>query len=234
MFIGALLTASLLTATPVDVPTVPTINTEAKFVVELDHADLSYLKTTPLAIMGDSISTFSGVSLEGGSEPVYPDSYVTDYSQMWFSELNHQAVSAVSGSYVTHIEDGEFENFNSDTRVSALEDCTTVVIYGGTNDLLAGVSNESFESGLRSLVSNVQYGDLRTTILCTLPPNKHKGAEGATYRSYNKIIRKVASETGSTLCEFEDAWSKAEIDQCTEDGIHPNAEGMSRLAARFD
>ncbi|MCM1233817.1 MAG: hypothetical protein NC489_27225, partial [Ruminococcus flavefaciens] len=82
MFLESILAATLLTTVP-DIPAVqPPIITEAKFTVELDHQDLSWLKSTPVAIMGDSISTWKGLSIEGGSEPCYPDNNVTDFSQM--------------------------------------------------------------------------------------------------------------------------------------------------------
>lgn len=231
MLSGIMIAGALLLA-PVSATTV--IDTTAVFVEELDHEDLSYLQTVSVGIMGDSISTYTGRSIEGGSSPVYPDSYITDVSQMWWSKLNVQRNSSVAGSYVTQREEGEYVNFNSDTRVGDLGDVSTVVIYGGTCDLLANVTVDSFESGLRSLVGNVQYGDMRSTVLCTLPPIKQRGADNCSYKDYNKVIRKVAKDTNSRLCEFEDAWTFAEIDECTEDGIHPNVEGMSRLAKRFE
>lgn len=210
------------------------IITEARFVEELEHADLSYLKDTSVSIMGDSISTWTGKSIEGGSEAVYPDSEVQSYEQMWFGNLNVQQLSSVAGSYVTHREDGEFVNFNSDTRVGFLGDSSTVIIYGGTCDLLANVSVSDFESSLESLVSNVQYGDMRATVLCTLPPIDHINQDGDTYKEFNDSIRAVADRTGSVLCEFEDAWEFSEISQFTEDGVHPNAAGMARLSSVFD
>lgn len=210
------------------------IITEARFVEELEHADLSYLKETPVAIMGDSISTWTGKSIEGGSEAVYPDNEIQSYEQMWFSDLNVQQLSSVAGSYVTHREDGEFVNFNSDTRVGYLGDTATVIIYGGTCDLLANVSVTDFESSLHSLVSNVQYGGMRSTIICTLPPIDHVNQDGDTYKEYNESIRSIADRTDSVLCEFEDAWTLPEIDQFTEDGIHPNVAGMERLSNAFD
>ena len=231
MLLEALVTCSLLMS---PVTTQAPVITDAFFVDETTHVDLSYLKTTPVAIMGDSISTFAGRSIEGGSDAVYPDTYVTDLSQMWWALLDVQAISAVSGSYVTQREDGEYVNFNSDTRVGALGDTSTVIIYGGTCDLLANVSPDSFRSGLTSLVSNVQYGGMRSTILCTLPPIDYTTDSGATYKDYNKVIKEVAESTNSVVCDFSKVWKKSEISTYTEDGIHPNVAGMSRLAAVFD
>lgn len=230
MLVELMLASALMATTPTPAP----INTSAIFVDEVEHEDLSFLKTTAVSIMGDSISTYAGKSIEGGSSAVYPDSYITDMSQMWWADLNVQQVSAVSGSYVTHREDGEYVNFNTDTRVGHLGGTSWCIIYGGTCDLLADVSCDSFDAGLRALVSNVQYGDLRSTVLCTLPPIDHTNSYGEDYIDYNEVIRKVAKDTNSKLCEFSDAWSKSAIKTYTEDGIHPNQQGMEKLAERFD
>lgn len=233
MFTGIILASSIVLAPMSASVAGAPVNTEAVFVEEFDHEDLSDLQSVSVGIMGDSISTFVDKSITGGSEPVYPDNYVTDATQMWWSSLNVQANSSVAGSYVTHREDGEYVNFNSDTRVGALGDVSTVIIYGGTCDLLADVSLDSFKAGLESLVSNVQYGGMRSTVLCTLPPIKHVNSQGDDYKDFNCVIRDVAEHTGSRLCEFEDAWNYSEIDAVTEDGVHPNSDGMSRLRDRF-
>lgn len=214
--------------------TAPVISDTALFVDEYQTEDLSFLKETPVAIMGDSISTFEGASVDCYMDAAYPDSSVTDQSMMWWSDLNHQAISAVSGSYIAYPEEGEWLQFNSDERVGYLGDTEWVIIYGGTNDMLANVSTDNFKSGLASLVSNVQYGGKRTTVLCTLPPSTYKTTDGETYKDYNEAIREVAKDTGSKVCDFSRAWSHKQTEKYTEDGVHPNAEGMAKLKKAFD
>ncbi|CAG0960208.1 partial acyl-CoA thioesterase I, partial [Anaerolineae bacterium] len=95
---------------------------------------------------------------------------------------------------------------------------TIVVVYIGINDVwhwtigipgAKGSTKDQFESGLRAVIRKVQAAGA-TVVLCTpsVIGEKKAGAnpEDAMLEEYSAISRRVAGETGSTLCDLRRAF----------------------------
>lgn len=128
---------------------------------------------------------------------------------------------------------------------------TTVVIYIGINDVwhwtigIAGAKGSTpaeFETGLRNVIAKIQAVGAKV-ILCTpsVIGEKKAGAnaEDAKLEEYSAISRRVAKETGSTLCDLRKAFvdyiaehNPGDQDRgiLTTDRVHLNAAGNTFVA----
>jgi lysophospholipase L1-like esterase len=126
---------------------------------------------------------------------------------------------------------------------------TLVVIYIGINDVwhgekdpAKGTSPENFEAGLKDIIGQIRKADARV-ILCT--PSVIGEFPGGANKldkqldDYADISRKVARETGSTLCDLRKVFidylaanntEKKERGILTGDRVHLNEAG-NRLVA---
>ena len=131
---------------------------------------------------------------------------------------------------------------------------TTVVVYIGINDVwhwtigipgAKGSTKEQFESGLRDVIGKIQHAGA-TVVLCTpsVIGEKKAGAnpEDPMLEEYSAISRRVARETGSTLCDLRKAFvehiAKNNPDDTdrgilTTDRVHLNPAGNAFVAAEI-
>lgn len=131
---------------------------------------------------------------------------------------------------------------------------TTVVVYIGINDVwhwtigipgAKGSTKEQFESGLRNVIGKIQHAGA-TVVLCTpsVIGEKKAGAnpEDAMLEEYSAISRRVARETGSTLCDLRKAFVEhiaknnpddADRGILTTDRVHLNPAGNAFVAAEI-
>jgi len=129
---------------------------------------------------------------------------------------------------------------------------TVVVIYIGINDVwhwvtpnLKGTTKEDFESGLKDIIASIQKAGARV-ILCTpsVIGEKNDGTnpQDAMLGEYSDISRRVAKETGSTLCDLHKAFedylkshnpSNEEKGILTVDRVHLNDEGNRFVAEQI-
>ncbi len=128
---------------------------------------------------------------------------------------------------------------------------TIVVIYIGINDVwhwdlkIGGTTKEKFEEGLKFLIGKINENNARV-ILCT------PSVVGERSDSLNKldkmldeyadISRRVAKETGSSLCDLRSAFLEYELANnpkqlhegiLTYDGVHLSAEGNRFVAKKM-
>ncbi|RJP70693.1 MAG: G-D-S-L family lipolytic protein [Ignavibacteriales bacterium] len=128
---------------------------------------------------------------------------------------------------------------------------TIVVIYIGINDVwhwdlkIDGTTKEKFEEGLKFLIGKINENNARV-ILCT------PSVVGERSDSLNKldkmldeyadISRRVAKETGSSLCDLRSAFLEYELANnpkqlhegiLTYDGVHLSAEGNRFVAKKM-
>jgi lysophospholipase L1-like esterase len=131
---------------------------------------------------------------------------------------------------------------------------TVVVIYIGINDVwhyefasrgLTGTSKERFESGLNELIARIRASGAQT-VLCT-PSVIGEHLNGANkydpmLDEYSAISRRVAAQTGSTLCDLRTAFleylrsnnpSDSGKDILTNDGVHLNDAGNRFVAGEL-
>jgi lysophospholipase L1-like esterase len=126
---------------------------------------------------------------------------------------------------------------------------TIVFIYIGINDVWhsvggRGTSKDDFDSGLRDLIKKITATDAKI-VLCTPSTigEKNDGSNSldSMLEEYSAISRKVATDTGVTMCDlrkaFLDYLKKQNPDNkergiLTGDGVHLNAAGNKFVAAR--
>jgi isoamyl acetate esterase len=126
---------------------------------------------------------------------------------------------------------------------------TVVVVYIGINDVWhgendpsRGTSKERFEEGLRDVIGRVKAAGARV-VLCTPTVIGEKKAGGnkldAQLEEYAGISRKVATETGSKLCDLRKAFvdhlaannpDDKDRGVLTTDRVHLNEAGNKLVA----
>jgi lysophospholipase L1-like esterase len=126
---------------------------------------------------------------------------------------------------------------------------TIVFIYIGINDVWhstrgRGTPKDQFEAGLRDLIKQISASDARI-VLCT-PSTIGEKTDGSNaldvmLEDYSKISRKIAADTGVTLCDLRKVFlvhlKKHNPDNksrgiLTGDGVHLNAAGNQFVAAQ--
>jgi hypothetical protein len=126
---------------------------------------------------------------------------------------------------------------------------TIVFIYIGINDVWhstrgRGTSKEQFDAGLRDLIKKITKAGAKI-VLCT-PSTIGEKTDGTNsldpmLEEYSAISRKVAADTGVTLCDLRRAFieqlkkdnpENKERGILTGDGVHLNAAGNKFVAAR--
>lgn len=120
---------------------------------------------------------------------------------------------------------------------------TIVIIYIGINDVwhwdlkIGGTTKDKFEEGLKFLIKKINENDVRV-ILCT-PSVVGERSDSLNkldkmLDEYSDISRKVAKETGTTLCDLRTAFLEYEFANnpkqlhegiLTYDGVHLSAAG---------
>lgn len=124
---------------------------------------------------------------------------------------------------------------------------TIVFIYIGINDVWhsirgRGTPKDKFEAGLRDLIAKIEDAGA-TVVLCT-PSTIGEKTDGSNkldpmLEEYAKISRKVAADTGVTMCDLRVAFldylrkhnpENKERGVLTGDGVHLNATGNQFVA----
>jgi isoamyl acetate esterase len=192
-----------------------------------------------IVFLGDSITQLG----------VKPNGYVTliqDSLQKEHQGMNIEVIGAgVSGNKVPDLQ--------KRLRRDVLDKHpTVVVIYIGINDVwhwvtpgLKGTTKEDFESGLKDIIALIHNAGARV-VLCTpsVIGEKNDGTnpQDTMLVEYSKVSRRVASETGSTLCDLHGAFvaylkthnlSNEEKGVLTVDRVHLNDEGNRFVAAQI-
>lgn len=199
--------------------------------------DHTVVQTNRILFFGDSITELG----------VQPNGYVTLIRDSLVSMGNSTEVigAGISGNKVpdllSRIEQDVLEKHPS-----------VVVIYIGINDVwhyafamrgLSGTPKDEYEKGLIEIIQRIHAVNGRT-ILCTptVIGEKRNGdnSSDTMLDEYSAISRRVASETGSTLCDLRKIFIEyltnhntlnAEKDILTYDGVHLNDAGNRLVAA---
>jgi isoamyl acetate esterase len=192
-----------------------------------------------IVFLGDSITQLG----------VKPNGYVTliqDSLQKEHAGMNIEVIGAgVSGNKVPDLQ----KRLQKDVLD---KHPTLVVIYIGINDVwhwvtpgLKGTTKEDFASGLKDIIASIQGAGARV-ILCTpsVIGEKNDGSnpEDAMLGEYSEISRRIAKETGSTLCDLRSAFTaylkshnptNEEKGILTVDRVHLNDEGNRFVAEQI-
>ena len=225
-----------------------------------DNAPVPAQQTVKMAVLGDSISSYSGVS--EASYNYYPTGNITNESMMWWSivgkKLNAEsiAVSAISRTAFYDIqESGRTPMYDDDriTRLGSEGDPSIIFVMAGVNDgfvnqtatidytmdisdleALANSTMKGIALTIRKL--QVAYPDAKIVMLIPEQVNYSAMVTGYTPERTSKIADYI-----KTYAEMYGAWKVIDLRKCgiTQDNasvmygdgsIHPKVNGMRAIA----
>ena len=199
-------------------------------------------KDSPLA-KGEVIAFFGDSITQGGARPNGYCRLIGEAIEKQRPELGVKIVYAgISGHKVPDLQ-GRLD------RDVLSKKPTIVFIYIGINDVWhsvrgRGTSKDQFDAGLRDLIKKISAANAKI-VLCT-PSTIGEKSDGSNkldsmLEEYSTVSRKVAEDTGVTLCDlrksFLDHLKKQNPDNkekgiLTGDGVHLNAAGNKFVAAQ--
>jgi lysophospholipase L1-like esterase len=112
-----------------------------------------------------------------------------------------------------------------------------VIILGGVNDIIARADAATIFGNLQWLAESARSNGITPVLGTLLPCNWLDAAQWHTLDDVNTRVRAYASESGVTCVDFFDAMESpigSGQSPYLMDGIHPNEEGHTRMAAAFD
>lgn len=209
-----------------------------------DAASIASLtgKESPLS-KGEVIAFFGDSITQAGARPNGYCRLISDAVEKELPDLGVTFVYAgISGHKVPDLQ-ARLE------RDVLSKNPTVVFIYIGINDVWhsnrgKGTPKDKFESGLKDLIAKITAAKAKV-VLCTpsVIGEKTDGSNplDAMLEEYSEISRKVAKETGVTMCDLRKAFiedlKKRNPDNqgkgiLTGDGVHLNAAGNEFVAAQ--
>ena len=214
----------------------PASTAEPAGIDALTAKDSALAKGEAIAFFGDSITA-------GGARPGGYCRLIAEAIEKQRPELGVKIVFAgISGHKVPDLQ-GRLD------RDVLAKKPTIVFIYIGINDVWhstkgRGTPKDRFDAGLRDLIEKITAAGAKV-VLCT-PSTIGEKNDGSNpldpmLEEYSGISRKVAAETGVTLCDlrraFLDHLKKQNPDNkgrgiLTRDGVHLSVEGNKFVAAR--
>jgi len=200
------------------------------------------VKDSPLA-KGEVIAFFGDSITQGGAGPGGYCRLIGEAIEKQRPELGVKIVYAgISGHKVPDLQ-GRLD------RDVLSKKPTIVFIYIGINDVWhsirgRGTSKDRFDAGLRDLIKKITATGAKV-VLCT-PSTIGEKTDGSNsldpmLEEYSAISRKVAADTGVTLCDLRKAFldnlrkqnpDNKERGVLTGDGVHLNAAGNKFVAAQ--
>ena len=190
-----------------------------------------------LSVMGDSISSHS----QYNSNAHY-SSRTMPVSKMWWQitadrlGMDIEKINAVSGRRVSKTGSG---NTSAVERWYEIGNPDVLICYVGTNDFIHGVELGDFPSDINStdmndtdnftgayvyMINKIRQSRPNTEIiLCTLPSSLSSSKASCSIGTFNARIRTIANKFGLSYIDFS---------SLSFSGIHPNANGQSKLAQK--
>lgn len=199
-----------------------------------------------ISVLGDSISTFDGVTPPGGV--YYGPSFgsvtgVYSPEDTWWMKVIH----AMGGELLAN------NSWSGSTVASsgALSACSPgrirklardglypdhILVFSGLNDVNQYIPEEQFGTDYALMLQRIRdtyphaqitCGTLTTGYLSKTPFTRHLAGFRARLAPYNDAIRSAASDAG---CQVADL-AALDTQYAAMDGLHPNGEGMAQLAS---
>lgn len=202
-----------------------------------------------ISILGDSISTFSG-SMPSGYANFYPNGDVSDIGDTWWKQYIDSANGrlGVNGSWSGSCVCGSDDSCgNSDKRISDLGSNgspTVIIVYMGTNDLWSGISQSDFGTAYEGMLSKIKSSYPNAKVYClgltSLSSDPNSGnvvpldSGNGDSKAFSSIIKNKASSAGFSYVDLSGCWSYTEATKyCTDGMVHPNKEGMKKIASKI-
>lgn len=197
------------------------------------------------SILGDSISTFKGVTVDDpntfyGQSMCEKGGFAGVEDTWWMRVVNglggvFERDNAFAGSCVTDGY-GLGRGMCTDERTGALGAPDVVLIFGGANDMGFSVPEEEFRAAYRLMLSRLKAKYPAAEIWCGTLINGRKVLDNEPFfmgeepkkelEPFSGIIRECAAAAGVHIVDM--AASGLLYD--TIDGCHPTAHGMKQLA----
>ncbi|MDY5041819.1 MAG: GDSL-type esterase/lipase family protein [Eubacteriales bacterium] len=209
----------------------------------------SILGGKQLSILGDSISTFEGVSNNSddglGDNAIYYDTELTQEDTYWQQiitkyNMNLCVNNSWSGSYVSKHAPNQNANKDADGSVSsgmaradnlAKKDGTTpdyILVYIGINDLNAGVPADTIATAYNTMLDTITATYPSAKVFCVNMPNRNTGNSPVAYNTAIKTA--VDSHTNVYLIDlYSSEYNGATYETNSLDNLHPNAVGMDYM-----
>ena len=210
-----------------------------------------------VAILGDSYSTFAGVSGDPANvawaghsacdenNPFYPDDLpaVDCVAKTWWgialnelggtlgvnASVGGSCMTRDVGSSVGIDKDGRYliRSFANRTANGALGDPDVILVLGGLNDAWGKVSDADFETGVATLFANLKH-DYPSAQVVVVSLGQDGTAAVGVGTGYRKAIFDEAAKNGFLVVDLNDA-SLVSGDYSMS---HPNVSGMQKIAAK--
>ena len=198
-----------------------------------------------ISILGDSISTFKGITTEDpntfyGRVMMEKGGFRGVEDTWWMRVIGavggvFERDNAFAGSCVTDGY-GLGRGMSSLERTGALGDPEAILIFGGANDDGFGVPAAEFETAYALMLSRLKEKYPAAEIFCgtlingqkVLPDEPYFMGEkpGKPLEPFSGIIRACAARAGAHVTDMAESGLLYD----TIDGCHPTAGGMAQLA----
>lgn len=197
------------------------------------------------SVMGDSISTFIGVTKDDpntfyGRVMCEKGGFAGVQDTWWMRVISAldgtlERVNAYSGSCVA---DGHGLGRGACThqRTDALGQPDVILIFMGANDIGFGVSEAEFRASYALMLSRLGEKYPRAEIWCGTIINGRKVLDDEPFfmgenpetplEPFSSVIRECAAEAGACIADL----ARADIRYDAIDGCHATARGMEQLA----
>jgi lysophospholipase L1-like esterase len=207
-----------------------------------------------LSILGDSISTFQGVSNDSAEglnkNAVYYSNQITREDTYWQQILTTYDMSLCannswSGAYVSKHKPNVSGNLDPDGTISsgmaranklAKADGTSpdyIIVYIGVNDLIGNVSKDTFATAYKTMLNTITETYTNAKVFCLNMPNTAFGGRinKQLSESYNSTIDDaVAVHNNVYLIDlYNSEYSGTIYEVNSIDKLHPNANGMDYM-----
>lgn len=216
-----------------------------------------FLSGKKISILGDSISTFSGM-IPSGNAKFYPTGDVQTRAVCWWNRLlslcraKLEINQSWSGSRIT-TTGSQGVAFIDDSRIKALGSPDVIFVFGGTNDFgqsgpaqlgdFVKVNNgdkdkTKFRPAYQYLVETLQATYPLAEIVLLVPLQRTSfglfgnNAQGWNYQDLKESIITIADMYGVKYVDLSKCGiNQGNLSAFTIDGLHPNVKGMEKITS---
>ena len=209
----------------------------------------SILEGKQLSILGDSISTFAGVSNDSSKgledNAIYYNTQLKQEDTYWQQiiskyNMNLCVNNSWSGSYVSKHRPNQNAEKDADGSVSsgmaradnlAKKDGTKpdyILVYIGINDLNAGVSADTIATAYNTMLDTITATYPSAKVFCVNMPNRNTGNSPV---AYNTAIKNAVDRHNNVylIDLYSSEYSGTTYQANALDNLHPNAVGMDYM-----
>ena len=202
------------------------------------------LKGKYLSILGDSISTYKGISNDASANatlinnPYYYMKRVPLENTYWKIVMERLGLSlCVNNSFAGGNLSGRDDNTSGVNRVDHLSsdggcDPDLVIVFMGINDLGRNVPLSVFTSDYESTLMSIKSRYPHAMVCCVALPDRDEVFKKRAEK-YNASIKAAVENAGENFFVADLFHSRLNNDvyyMNTIDGLHPDADGMRMIA----